>query len=31
VQVGLGANNSVLAVGGIQAYLRGQPDINFFK
>lgn len=31
LQVGLGANNSVLAVGGIQAYLKGQPDVNFFN
>lgn len=30
-QVGLGANNTVLAVGGILAYLKGQPDINFFN
>ncbi|KAL4451302.1 hypothetical protein ABPG77_009374 [Micractinium sp. CCAP 211/92] len=29
--VGLGANNTVLAVGGIQAYLSGQPDVNFFN
>jgi hypothetical protein len=27
--VGL-ANNSILAVGGIQAYLKGDPDINYF-
>ncbi|PSC69777.1 OTU domain-containing protein [Micractinium conductrix] len=29
--VGLVANGSVLAVGGIQAYLRGAPDINLFN
>lgn len=29
--MGLGANNTVLAVGGIQAYLTGQPDVNFFN
>lgn len=29
--MGLGANNTVLAVGGIQAYLSGQPDVNFFN